>query len=119
VLSGLGLPALLPGLFLVAAVAGITSPNATAMSMERHGDRAGSASALLGVMQFTAGAIVPPLVSGAVGATAVSMTATMVAGFTAALAVLVVTVSRRAGAETERQPLVLDPSSDDPAVRTG
>jgi DHA1 family bicyclomycin/chloramphenicol resistance-like MFS transporter len=119
VLSGLGLPALLPGLFVVAAVAGITSPNATAMSMERHGDRAGSASALLGVMQFTAGAIVPPLVSGAVGATAVSMTATMVAGFTAALAVLVVTVSRRAGAETERQPLVLDPSSNDPAVRTG
>jgi DHA1 family bicyclomycin/chloramphenicol resistance-like MFS transporter len=109
VLGGLGLPALLPGLFVVAAVAGIISPNATAMSMDGHGDRAGSASALLGVLQFTTGAIVPPLVSGAVGATALSMTTTMVAAFTAALAALAAVSSRRPIAEPESAPLVLDP----------
>jgi DHA1 family bicyclomycin/chloramphenicol resistance-like MFS transporter len=79
------------------------------MSMDGHGDRAGSASALLGVLQFTTGAIVPPLVSGVVGATAVSMTTTMVAAFTAALAALAAVSSRRAIDEPESPPLVLDP----------
>ena len=114
VLCGLGLPALLPGLFIVTAAAGLISPNATAMSMDRHGDRAGSASALLGVLQFSAGAVVPPLVSGTAGATAVSMAATILAGFTGALAALAGTVSRRTGAEPAQPPLVLDPNSDDP-----
>ena len=109
VLGGLGLPALLPALFVVAAVAGIISPNATAMSMDGHGDRAGSASALLGVLQFTTGAIIPPLVSGAAGATGVSMTATMVAGFTAALAARAAISARRAIAGPESAQLVLDP----------
>jgi len=109
VLSGVGLPALLPGLFVVAAVAGIISPNATAMSMDGHGDRAGSASAMLGVLQFTTGAIVPPLVSAAVGATAVSMTATMLVSFTAALAALAAVASRTAITAPEVAQLVLDP----------
>jgi MFS transporter, DHA1 family, multidrug resistance protein len=109
VLCGLGLPALLPGLFLVTAVVGIISPSATAMSMDRHGERAGSASALLGVVQFTTGAVVPPLVAGAAGATALSMTATMLASFTAAFAALVAIVSRRAAAQPEQRPLVPDP----------
>ena len=63
---------------------------------------------LAGVLQFTTGAIVPPLVSGAVGATAVSMTATMLVSFTAALAALAAVASRRATAEPESAGLVLD-----------
>jgi MFS transporter, DHA1 family, multidrug resistance protein len=109
VFSGLGLPGLLPGLFLLTASVGLISPNATALSMDGHGDRAGSASALLGVLQFAVGAIVPPLVSGAAGATARSMTVTVLASFAAGLAALAVVAPRRAPAEPEPQPLVLDP----------
>jgi len=106
VLFNLGLPALLPGLFLLTAVAGLISPNATALSMDRHGDRAGSASALLGVVQFTAGAVVPPLVSDVAGATAVSMSATMLAAFAAALGAL---APARVAADPQTQPLIPDP----------
>jgi len=44
----------------------------------------------------------------------VSMAATILAGFTAALAALAAAVSRRARAVPAQQPLVLDPDSDDP-----
>jgi DHA1 family bicyclomycin/chloramphenicol resistance-like MFS transporter len=108
VLCRLGLPGLLPGLFLVTASVGLISPNATALSMDGHGERAGSASALLGVLQFTTGAIVPPLVAGGAGASPVSMTVTMLAAFAAALAALVAIAPRRAIAEPEPAPLVLD-----------
>jgi DHA1 family bicyclomycin/chloramphenicol resistance-like MFS transporter len=84
-LCGWGLPGLLPGLFLITTVAGFIMPNATAMSMDRHVDLAGSASGLLGVLQFAVGAVVPPLVSSR-GVTAVMMTLTILASFACALA---------------------------------
>jgi DHA1 family bicyclomycin/chloramphenicol resistance-like MFS transporter len=97
-LCGWGLPGLLPGLFLVTTVAGFIMPNATAMSMNRHGDLAGSASGLLGVLQFAVGAVVPPLVSSR-GVTAVVMTVTILASFACALAAFTAATAGRASAE--------------------
>ncbi|MEU6729360.1 multidrug effflux MFS transporter [Nonomuraea wenchangensis] len=73
VLSGWGLPVLLPALFLVVSSLGVIMPNATALALEPHGRRAGSASAFLGTGQFLLGAVVPPLISGD-GATAITLT---------------------------------------------
>jgi DHA1 family bicyclomycin/chloramphenicol resistance-like MFS transporter len=53
-------------------------PNTTALAMAPHKSNAGTASALLGLLQMLFGACVVPLVSAA-GATALSMSATMFA----------------------------------------
>ena len=106
-LWGWGLPALLPGLFLIVADLGFIMPNATAMSMDRHGERAGSASALLGVLQFSVGAFVPPLVSSG-GATAITMTVTVLASYVGALAAFAATTAGRSSAADE-QPAAPDP----------
>ncbi len=73
VLAGWGLPGLLPGLFVAVSSVGLVSPNTNALAMSPHGERAGTASALLGVVQFLTGAVVPPLLSVG-GANALSMT---------------------------------------------
>jgi DHA1 family bicyclomycin/chloramphenicol resistance-like MFS transporter len=73
VLAGWGLPGLLPALFLMVSSLGVIMPNATALALEPHGRRAGSASAFLGTAQFLLGAVVPPLISSD-GATAVTLT---------------------------------------------
>jgi DHA1 family bicyclomycin/chloramphenicol resistance-like MFS transporter len=55
--------ALLVPLFVLVSCTGLISPNATALALERHGSLAGSASALLGLAQFSVAAVVPPLAS--------------------------------------------------------
>jgi len=81
VLAGLGLPAILPALFAVVASVGLVLPNATTLALSGHPEQAGSASALLGVLQYLLGAVAAPLV-GAFGAgTAVPM-ATLICGLT-------------------------------------
>ena len=62
VLAGVGLAGMLPGLFLVVSSVGLVFPNATALAMADHPDRAGSASALLGLCQYVFGAAAAPLV---------------------------------------------------------
>lgn len=62
VLAHLGLPGILPALFVVVASNGLVLPNATALALAEHGAVAGSASALLGVAQFAVGAAAAPLV---------------------------------------------------------
>lgn len=86
-LTGAGLPMLLPGLFLVVSGVGFSMPNSTALGMERHGERAGAASALLGTLQFLSGALVPPLLSSG-GATDLVMAAGVSASYLAATLVL-------------------------------
>jgi DHA1 family bicyclomycin/chloramphenicol resistance-like MFS transporter len=77
VLAGFGLPAILPALFVVVASVGLVLPNSTALALSGRPDQAGSASALLGVLQHLLGAVAAPLV-GAFGAgTAVPMAALM------------------------------------------
>lgn len=88
VLFGWGLPGLLPGLFATVSGMGLIMPNATALAMEPHADRAGTASAVLGMLQFFMGATVPPLAALG-GATASAMTWTMAGAMAVALLLLV------------------------------
>ncbi|MBV9141657.1 MAG: multidrug effflux MFS transporter [Pseudonocardiales bacterium] len=81
VLAGLGLPTVLSALFAVVASTGLVLPNATALILSGRPEQAGTASALLGVLQYLFGAVAAPLV-GAFGAgTAVPM-ATLICGLT-------------------------------------
>ena len=54
--------AILPPLFLAVTSVGLIIPNATALALNDFPDSAGSASAVLGVLQFGIGALVAPLV---------------------------------------------------------
>jgi DHA1 family bicyclomycin/chloramphenicol resistance-like MFS transporter len=73
VLAGWGLPAILPALFAVVASVGVVLPNTRALAMADYPDRAGTASALLGVLQFAIGGLVAPLIGIGGTGTAVPM----------------------------------------------
>lgn len=60
--SALGL--VLTGLFLVTSSMGMILPNGTALALEDFGHIGGSASAILGCLQFLLGAVIPPIVTG-------------------------------------------------------
>jgi DHA1 family bicyclomycin/chloramphenicol resistance-like MFS transporter len=61
VLAGVALPGILPGLLLVVGAVGLVAPNSTALALAEHKRVAGSASALLGVLQFLLAAVAAPL----------------------------------------------------------
>lgn len=88
VIAGLGLAGVLPALFLVVASLGLVAPNATALALADHPHTAGSASALLGVMQFVIGAVAAPLAGVAGTATALPMALVIAVLDGAALAAL-------------------------------
>jgi len=67
---GCGLPFILPALFVGVSSYGLVLPNATAAAMEIFGARAGSASAVLGVLQATCGALASIAVSALADGTA-------------------------------------------------
>jgi len=73
VISGVGLVGVLPSLFVVVASLGFVMPNAAALALSGHQRTAGSASALLGVLQYAIGAAAAPLVGIAGADTAVPM----------------------------------------------
>ena len=50
------------GFFVLVSSMGFVMPNATVLALTRHPEAAGAASATLGVMQFTVGAVSAPLV---------------------------------------------------------
>jgi MFS transporter, DHA1 family, multidrug resistance protein len=60
--AGLGLPLILPALFVVVSSVGLIQPNATALALEGHARDAGSASGVVGVAQYGIGAAAAPLV---------------------------------------------------------
>ncbi len=62
VLAGGGLTGVLPGLFLVVSGVGLVAPNASALALADHPRVAGSASALLGLAQYSVGGALGPLV---------------------------------------------------------
>lgn len=64
VLANLGLIGVLPALFLVVASIGLIAPTSGALALAEHPRDAGSASALLGVLQYVLGGIVAPIVGG-------------------------------------------------------
>jgi MFS family permease len=85
VLVSTSVAALLVPLFVLVSCTGLISPNATAVALERHGALAGSASALLGLAQFSVAAVVPPLASlGGASPTALATTALATAAAAAA-----------------------------------
>lgn len=88
----LHLYALAAPFFLMVTSTGLARPNATALALDRHGDTAGSAAAVVGMVQFTLGAIVAPI-AGAERHSAVPLGATVVAA--ASLAVLARLTARR------------------------
>jgi DHA1 family bicyclomycin/chloramphenicol resistance-like MFS transporter len=88
VLTGAGLPLVLPALFAVVASVGLVSPNATSLALAEHGAIAGSASAVLGVLQFVVGGAVAPLVGIAGTGTPVPMAVVIAALALAAVALL-------------------------------
>ncbi|MFF7649937.1 Bcr/CflA family multidrug efflux MFS transporter [Streptomyces sp. NPDC007983] len=61
VLTDLGVAAVLVSLFALVASIGLVMPNSTALSMSGHPEVAGTASALLGLLQFALGGVAGPL----------------------------------------------------------
>jgi DHA1 family bicyclomycin/chloramphenicol resistance-like MFS transporter len=92
VLSGVGLVGVLPALFVIIASLGLIAPNATTLALS--GTRtAGSAAALLGVLQFSIGAVAAPLV-GIGGATSAFPMAAFIAVFGIAALITFVALCR-------------------------
>ncbi|MEB3371490.1 Bcr/CflA family multidrug efflux MFS transporter [Saccharopolyspora mangrovi] len=96
---GLGLVALLPALFVTVASIGLVFPNATALALSGHRETAGSASALLGVLQFMIGGLVSPLVGIAGSDTAVPMGVVMGSLSVSAVVVFATLTRRRTAVE--------------------
>ena len=87
VLAGAGLAGVIPTLWIAVAGLGLIPSNAVTLALEPHAAEAGTASALIGVVQFLAGAIAAPL-AGIAGESAVPMAVGMLAFAAAALAVI-------------------------------
>jgi len=89
-----GFPGILIPLFFYIACHGFVLPNTTALAMAPHGKVAGSASALLGTLQFVLGAVAGSLIGAFTNGTAVPMAAVVAGcGATAFLANRWVTVT--------------------------
>ena len=82
-----GLVGFMIPLFFVVSSAGLSFPNAPAIALNRHGESAGTAAALLGAAQFMLGGAIAPLVGVFDDGTAVPLAAIMV-GTTGVAAVL-------------------------------
>jgi DHA1 family bicyclomycin/chloramphenicol resistance-like MFS transporter len=82
-----GLAGLLAPLFICIASVGLVGPNTAAAAMARYGRVAGSASALLGTLQFVVGAAAGAIVGALYNGSALPMAATIAACCLAALAI--------------------------------
>jgi MFS transporter, DHA1 family, multidrug resistance protein len=86
-----GLLGVVGPLWTVLFAVGLVLPNAPALALARHGEAAGTASALLGAVQMGVGAVVSPVV-GVLGNDAVAMGLVMAGGAVLGLAVLLAVV---------------------------
>ena len=93
-LAGGGPAWLLPALFGSIATLGFIQPNAMAEALAAYPERAGSASALLGTVQFTVGALAGMAVGALHDGTALPMAAVIAACACAALAAQLLLVGR-------------------------
>lgn len=100
-----GVLGLLVALWLVMSAVLLLPANGTALALTRHGERAGSAAALVGALQTGIAGAVSPLVA-LLGADATAMAATMVGALVVALILLVVATPayRRAAAPAASAP---------------
>lgn len=98
-----GLPALLVALFLIMSLVSFTPPNASAIALSRHGERAGTAAAFIGSLQAGVAGVVSPLV-GVLGEDAVAMSTVMAGAAAGALLVLALaTPAYRRGGWTQAE----------------
>ena len=95
ILLDLGVVVVCVALFTVVSSVGLVAPNATALALSEHTETAGSASALLGLMQFVVGAAAAPLVGVAGADDARPMAITIAALAAGALVQFVVLTGRR------------------------
>ena len=72
-----GLLGIVVPIWVVLATVALCGPNATALALAEHGERAGAAAALLGAAQFAVGAAVAPLTGLGEAGSAVPMAATI------------------------------------------
>ena len=72
-----GLLGIMVPLWVILAMVALCGPNATALALAEHGQRAGAAAALLGASQFVVGAAVAPLAGLGEAGSAVPMAATI------------------------------------------
>jgi len=84
-----GLLGILVPLWFLLSVLGLIPPNASAMALGRHGERAGTAAALIGAMQAGVAGLISPLV-GALGGDAVAMAIAVLVSVASAFAVLAI-----------------------------
>lgn len=99
------------GFALLPAAHGIGSPNGLAIAMENHGDRAGSAAALHGVLQYTIAATAVPLAGETLGGVAAAVCITA-----ALLVILRLTIGRRPPASNLEQIVADGPPRVQPAT---
>jgi DHA1 family bicyclomycin/chloramphenicol resistance-like MFS transporter len=97
-----GFPGMLVALFCCIASIGFVGPNSTAAAMAPYGQRAGSAAALLGAMQFACGAASGALVSLLDNGTALPMVGTIALCSVAAFLVLQFLALRLAPSPVQR-----------------
>jgi len=83
-----GLLGFMVPLFFIVSAAGLAFPNAPAIALNRHGETAGSASALLGAAQFVIGGMIAPLVGALANGTPVPMAAVILGTSTVALVLM-------------------------------
>ena len=88
-----GLLGFMVPIWFVVAAAGLAFPNAPAIALNRHGEAAGTASALLGAAQFMVGGAIAPLVGALSDGTAVPLAGVLV-GATALALTLFLAVRR-------------------------
>lgn len=88
-----GLVGFLVPLWFIVASAGFSFPNAPAIALNRHGEAAGSAAALLGSAQFVLGGLIAPLVGALADGTGVPMAGVLLG--TSALGLVLLLTSRR------------------------
>ncbi len=84
-----GLVGIVVPLWLLLAVNSVVPPNASALALSRHGERAGSAAALIGAAQAGLAGVVSPLV-GVLGEDAVAMATVIIGVMVLAFIVLVI-----------------------------
>jgi DHA1 family bicyclomycin/chloramphenicol resistance-like MFS transporter len=104
VVLDLGVVAVCAALFLVVSAVGLVSPNATALALTEHPETAGSASALLGLLQFVVGALAAPLVGVAGAEDALPMALTIAALAGAALVQFALLTRDRTGVARRSAP---------------
>ncbi|GGB99612.1 multidrug effflux MFS transporter [Cellulomonas carbonis] len=99
-----GVAGLVGSIWLTTAALGFVMANASALALSRHGERAGTAAAVIGFLQAGLAGAVSPLV-GVLGGDAVAMTAVMLGSMVVAqLALALGTPAYRRGARERLEP---------------